>query len=117
MNTTTAQHTDTPTILGRSAGDSPEHASERARTEKVCEVSVPYVSGAVGTAKVELFRSVDDEDRGGVILRLTTEDGGSSFSPTFRVVENGVELHLTGDAEADALLRAIVGAIATDKGR
>jgi len=109
------QQSDFPMILGRAVGESPEHASERARTEKVCEVAVPYVSGATGTARAELFRSADNEDRGGVILRLTTEDGGSSFAPMFRVVENGIELHLTGEAEGNAFLRAIVGAIAADK--
>jgi len=29
-------------------------------------------------------------------------------------MSSGVELHLTGDAEADALLRALAGAIATN---
>jgi hypothetical protein len=112
---TQTPRTDAPTILGRSAGDSPDNADARAATVKVGEVSIPYTSGAVGVARVELFRSVDDEDRGGVVLRLTVDDHGSSFVPTVSVLPNGVELHLTGDAEADALLRAIVGAIAADK--
>lgn len=109
----TATHTNAaPTILGRSAGDSPEQAHPRASTEKVGEVLVSFSSGAQGVARVELFRSVDNEDRGGVVLRLTVDDHGSSFVPTVSVMSSGVELHLTGDAEADAMLRAISGMIA-----
>lgn len=117
MTATQSPLTDAPTILGRAAGEAPGQADARATTEKIGEVTIPYGGGAQGVARVGLFRSVDDEDRGGVVLRLTVDDHGSSFVPTCRPLPNGAELHLAGDAEADALLRAIAGAIAADKGR
>ena len=112
----TIPQSTSPMLLRRPAGDSPESASATVHTEKVSEKRVPYVSGATGTARAELFRSTDDSkaSHGGVILRVTIENGGASYAPSFRVVEDGIELHLAGEAEAEALLRAIAGAIAAD---
>ena len=96
-----------PPVLGRSTGDAIENAHARSSTVYVGESAVEYVSGATGVARVELFKSTDGEDRGGFVLRVTIIDGGSSFVPTCKALSNGVELHLAGEAEGDALLRAL----------
>lgn len=70
-----------------------------------------YTSGAVGTASATLYQSTDDEDRGGVVLRLEIEDSGSSFEPFALLTSKGVEIHLAGEAEAQAMLNALQEAL------
>lgn len=83
------------------------HVNARASTRPVVRADVEYTSGATGKASVEVLESVDDEDRGGVLLRFRTQDGGSSFLPHAVVTEEGVDLHLAGQAEAAAFLEAL----------
>ena len=45
------------------------------------------------------------------MLRFTMEDGGGAFLPTCIRTATGVDLHLAGDAEADAFVRALVAAL------
>ena len=111
--TTHSSTVSTPALIGRSAGTHPVEEHARASTSKACDEAVEYCSGAVGVARAEVFASTDDEDRGGFVLRLTTEDRGGSFHPTARLVDGGVEVHLAGDAEAEAILRALASAIAS----
>jgi hypothetical protein len=106
---------DNPTVLGRDKDGSHEHADPRASTTKEAEVTVPFHGGANGTAKVELFSSDDNEDRGGIVMRLRIVDGDCAFVPTARIFSDGVELHVAGEAEGAAILRAIIGVIAASR--
>lgn len=106
---------EAPQIVGRRAGESPESADPRSHTKKISEGAVPYLDAVIGTARVEFFASTDDEDRGGVVLRFSIDDQASSFVPTGVNLLNGVDLHLAGAAEAEAMLRAMLGAITASK--
>lgn len=99
-----------PGVIGRFNGD---ETNERATTEKVCSIAVPFEGGAVGEVKISVFRSTDVEDRGGIVLRITLDDRASSFQPYSKNINGGVELHMAGDIEAQSLSTALKGAIAT----
>ncbi len=103
-----------PKVLGRMAEDDErERPDPRAGTSLVGAARVPYVSGAVGEVSVELYQSEDQEDRGGVVLRIRTKDDASSFVAHAERIEGGVELHMAGDAEGEALVRALQAALQT----
>ena len=91
-------------IIGRNSYD---EGNERADTVPGPQKSLKFVSGAQGTAKVQMFTSVDDEDRGGVILKFEIIDGDCEFIPFARMTEKGAELHFAGDAEAENLINAL----------
>lgn len=101
-----------PEILGRSAGDPNEHAQARAGTSSGPEVTIPYTSGSIGEACVQIYTSEGDEDRGGIVIKLTIQDNASSFIPAARITPDGVEIHVAGDAEAASIVRALRGALA-----
>lgn len=84
----------------------------RADTVPGPQMSLEFHSGAVGIAKVQVFTSVDDEDRGGVVFRFEIIDQGSAFIPFAKNNENGVEVHFAGDAEAASLVNALKGVLA-----
>lgn len=98
-----------PMVIGR--GDHGE-LDERAATRWRGSVTHEFVSGAVGDVKAELFESVDDEDRGGAVLRLRVRDDGSAMFPWARNIPGGVELHLGGEAEAEAMCIALIQVLA-----
>ena len=58
-------------------------------------------------AEVTIFRSDDDEDRGGVVVRLCIKDQGSSMLPAAIATPEGIDLHIAGDAEAEAMIVAL----------
>lgn len=91
-------------------GDRPD---ARSSTRLTGSASVPYVSGAVGETTVSLFQSEDQEDRGGVVLRIITRDASSSFIAHAERIEGGIEIHMAGDAEGEALVRALQAALQT----
>jgi hypothetical protein len=82
----------------------------RATCNEVTSVTIPYSGGAVGKIQGTLFQSTDDEDRGGVVLRLTLENEASSFFPYAEKIEiddnkiGGIEIHMAGEVEAEAFL-------------
>lgn len=84
----------------------------RARTEQVASVTVPYEGAAIGSISVTIFKSVDEEDRGGVVLRVTGKDEASSFIPHCVQLPDGLELHVAGDIEGQSLIRALRSALA-----
>lgn len=75
-------------------------------------MSIPYASGAIGEVSVQVFTSTDDEDRGGIVIRLAVHDEGSSFIPAAVATPAGVDIHMAGDAEAASLIRALRGVLA-----
>lgn len=101
---------DNPKIIGRTED---QNADIRAPTKLVHTVIVPFEGGANGELSVSLFRSSDDEDRGGVVLRITLRDEEQSFLPTAQIIEGGVEVHMAGDIEATTLIHALKTALGT----
>lgn len=99
-----------PQVLGRTDDGC---VDPRASTTCVHTLSVPFEGGAVGVVYVSVYRSVDDEDRGGLVLKVCIEDKASSFQPHAVNVANGVELHVAGDIEAKSVVRALATALAT----
>jgi hypothetical protein len=104
-----------PSVIGRdeyaaiddSGAVAADDLDERAGTNLISTVSIPFEAGAIGTLRVQVFSSMDDEDRGGVVLRITMENDASAFTPYSRNIENGVEVHMAGDAEGKALVNAL----------
>ncbi len=101
-----------PQVLGRLHDEPNECAEERASTIAGPEIRIPYVCGAEGVAKVQIFTSEDDEDRGGIVIRFSIDNDDCSFLPASKITDTGVELHMAGDAEAASLITALRGALA-----
>lgn len=89
-----------------------DHLDDRAGTREVACVTVPYEGAAIGSITVTVLKSLDVEDRGGVVLRITGKDEASSFIPHAEVLEDGLEVHLAGDIEGETLIRALRSALA-----
>ena len=100
-----------PAILGRMEDD--EFIDSRASTQVVHTVEVPFEGGAIGKVVVTVFKSKDDEDRGGLVFRIALDDQGSSFIPHAVSIENGIELHMAGDIEAKSLVQALKTALSS----
>ena len=102
-----------PDVLGRQPDDYEDRASVRAKTELKHTATQGYDANVIGDMTVSVFKSTDIEDRGGIVLRITSEDRASSFIPHAVNIENGVELHLAGDLEAATLVRVLRGVLAS----
>ena len=100
-----------PSLLGRMEDD--DHIDSRSSTRIVHTVEVPFEAGAIGKVVVTVFKSQDDEDRGGLVFRITLDDQGSSFIPHAVSLENGIELHMAGDIEAQNLVQALKTALSS----
>ncbi len=94
-----------PSILGRMEDDT--YIDARASTKLLHSVDVPFEAGAVGNVTVSVFKSVDEEDRGGLVFRITLNDQAQSFIPHAVSINNGIELHMAGGIEAKSLVQAI----------
>lgn len=92
-------------VLGRLEGEQGGH--ERAPTRLAAVACQSFTSGAVGSVTAALHKSIDREDRGGIVLRLRVDDQGCAFLPLAVTTADGVDLHLAGEAEAEALLIAL----------
>lgn len=101
-----------PSLLGRMHDEENDKAHERAGTTAGPSACISFASGAQGDAKVQVFASNDDEDRGGVVISFSIENGDCNFIPAAKVTPTGVELHLAGDAEAASLVTALRGVLA-----
>lgn len=99
-----------PDVIGRMLDD--DTLDGRARTEKVASATVPYEGGAIGSISVTIFKSIDNEDRGGVVLRITGTDEASAFIPHSVQLPDGLEVHLAGDIEGQSIIRALRSALA-----
>jgi len=60
-----------------------------------------------GEIAVESYLSLDDEDRGGIALKVTTRNEGPI--PFARNIENGIEIHISGEEEAFGFVRTMLG--------
>lgn len=79
----------------------------RATTAPVSAVSIPLQGSVLGTLHVQAFASTDDEDRGGIVLRITIDSDAGAFLPYSVNIDKGVELHMAGDVEGKALNTAL----------
>jgi hypothetical protein len=91
-------------VLGRMSDGG---VDPRAPTELTHSVEVNYCSGAIGVVRAEFYRSLDNEDRGGCVIRIKIDDHASSFVPHAVSCPDGVELHMAGEAEGRAMLEAL----------
>lgn len=103
------ENPEAPGLVGRSAVD--DSLDVRAPTRHVHTARDGYVSGAVGHVEVSIFESTDSDDRGDVVFRVEIDDQGSSMLPYARLTPRGVDLHIGGEAEAEAILRALVATL------
>jgi hypothetical protein len=68
-------------------------------------------------AKVQIFRSAEDFDRAGVVIRISMRnEDGEGFMPWARVTAQGVEVHIAGENEARAVMDALRVALALPEG-
>lgn len=88
-----------PDVLGQN--------EPRAGTRRIGFVEADIAALGGEKMKVSLFESLDDEDRGGVIIEICTERDGEGFQPVVRQAEGVVQIHMAGDGESKALLRAL----------
>lgn len=99
-----------PKVLGRTFDD--ELIDERATTKLVSSVSIPYQGGAAGEITVAIYQSTDDEDRGGIVLRITSIDEAQSFISFAQIIKQGIEIHMAGAIEAKSIVKALKEALA-----
>lgn len=95
---------ESPKVIGRTEDQDDDIRAETAHAQTVVR---QFHGGANGEISVSLFRSLDDEDRGGVVLRITVRDQEQCFMPTARLIEGGVDLHMAGDTEASNLMLSL----------
>lgn len=99
-----------PEVLGRMDDD--YEPNPRFETRQVVQVEQSFDASVVeGRARVSVYKSLDDEDRGGYVLRLEADTYNSAYLPHAVIVEKGVEIHLAGDEEADTFLRLLKKAL------
>lgn len=61
-----------PEILGRMDDD--DTIDIRSSTSHIGTAEIPFEGGACGKVTVKVFKSDDDEDRGGLVFRITLDD-------------------------------------------
>ena len=99
------------TLIGRSGDDPQAPASKRAPVTEAARAKFGYTTGATGESEVTVHRSQGDLDRGGMILNFEVHNVEDSFLPTAKVTARGVELHIAGEAEAEAMVLALQTAL------
>jgi hypothetical protein len=98
-------------ILGRNPENPGGAPSLHAHVQEAASASLNYATGATGQASVTVYRSEQNLDRGGMVLRFAIENGESSFLPTATLTPKGVDLHIAGEAEAEAMIIALQTAL------
>lgn len=84
-----------------------EWTGNRASTRHVHTAQNGFWGNNGGRVEVSIFESVSDADHGGLVLRFEA-DTIEDFIPFAKLTRRGVELHLGGQWEAEAHLRALV---------
>lgn len=97
-----------PSVIGENEDGlvDPRHA-----TRKIGSVTIE-IPATAEDIEVALFESLDDEDRGGIVIRIEVAGGGSGWMPHAKKLPRGIELHMAGDGESKALLTALASLIA-----
>ena len=111
MTSTTPQQP--PALIARQADND---LAVRAETTHKFSKTVPYAGGVQGDVTLSIYRSTDIDDRGGVVLRITSKcPSGDAFLAHAKVIDGGIEVHMAGEAEGNALLDALREGIAEMK--
>lgn len=98
-----------PVVIGRSPhGD----LHRRAETDQAYSKSMPFAGGVRGDVTVDIFRSKDISNRGGVVLRITSRGDPECFIAHAEFIDGGIELHMAGETESRSLLEVLRTAIA-----
>ena len=114
------QRGDAPDLLGAAESECAEDALTRASTTHTAAATVAFFgvnSGGELAMAVDIFESTDDEDRGGVVVRIRLPQTAGDFIPVARQLADGVEIHMAGDEEGAALLAALTLALARSASR
>lgn len=99
-------------LIARDADD-PDWTDCRTEAPLRVAASVTQRGYNDATATVQVFRSAEEMDRAGVVIRIGLRFGnGHGFKPWARLVESGVELHIAGENEAAAVMDALRVALA-----
>ncbi|BBB66541.1 hypothetical protein UNDYM_2288 [Undibacterium sp. YM2] len=105
---------DTPRILHR---DEYTHGETSDFQHDIKAHSSTYLLGEVaksftlGTVNVQMFSSIEKGQNGGVAIRITIDDKGSSSLPVSKNIDGGIEFHVSGDIEASAVMAALKEAL------
>ncbi len=92
-----------------------EEVLNRAGTELLAKDDEFFWGANEGNVALELRKSNDDEDRGGFILRITSNTDDENFVAYARNIPKGVEVHLAGDGEGRALIRVLTKVLSEAK--
>ena len=105
--------TAAPQIRGRCESEIEVVADPRASTElaAVASCSTPPFNGGRYVACVRIWKSVDDEDRGGFVLSFSSQDTSEAFIPVAFASTRGTDIHLAGECEGLAFLKALYAAL------
>ncbi|HPF12904.1 MAG: hypothetical protein H6830_07630 [Planctomycetes bacterium] len=98
-------------ILGRNPADPDAAPSQRPGVKEAASAAYRYTTGATGTSKVTVFKGKHDLDRGGMVLRFVVENVDASFLPHATITPHGVDLHIAGEAESEAMILALQTAL------
>ena len=102
-----------PSVIARMQNN---ELAPRAETKHVFSKTVPFDEGVRGEVTLDIFRSTDIGDRGGVVLRITSKGpSGDIFVAHAQPIDGGIEVHMAGEAEGRALLDALREGIAEMK--
>lgn len=93
-----------PMVLGR-RDDGTE--DPRAMARLIARASQAFCQDSEGILAADLYMSEDREDRGGFVLRLRMGDATGAFLPAVRLLPDGIEVHMAGDVEGEALLNVL----------
>jgi hypothetical protein len=102
-------HDRIPTLLARTPDDK---LRQLAHTRWVASACHEFVGGVCGVARVEAFASERHGNRGGFVVRMRVDHDGRALLPSVKLLDDGVELHLAGDDEAEALCVALIQVLA-----
>lgn len=84
---------------------------DRAETEHIATVEVPFCGAAIGEVTVKVYKSLDVEDRDGVVISIDLRNDASSFIPYAENTENGINIHMAGQIESKKFVAALKGAL------
>lgn len=108
MMTKSSDSTNRVDLVGRAADYNDHDGEVRAQAPLMVSASVRERGGVDVIARAQLFRSSEDFDRGGVVIRIGLRSiTGGGFKPWARMVNSGVEIHVAGDAESEAVVAAL----------
>jgi len=96
-----------PELLGRSDHGTTDEISVRSPTVLVASLTHRFDAVAIGTLTFTVFKGVNTMDEAGYVIRITTDNEASAFTPHAETIKNGVEIHMAGQVEADTFMASL----------